>query len=668
MDRTIVYGTAVPRSIDLLSTGQSAMVGLAKIAASMLGTGPFVDEFTCTATAPASLTVNLGPGQIYQQQALEATAVSALPADTHIILKQGVLLDPTALTFVPPTTLGQAVNALIQVQYVDVDSNPIVLPYNNPANPKQPFSGPGNNNQAQNTVRKGGIAISQKYGAAATAGTQSTPTPDSGWVGLFVVTLTYNQTTITSGNIATYVNAPFIGAKLGQIPQAVQANTWTFANDAGSSGLTIAANLSPPPGTVSDGFSVLVKLARDLQPGAIFTLNGGNTGTITRQGGTPFGPQDYLAGGVVQLIRNASFWVIGGSSSAVDVIDTPLTRTVYGAGADFADLQTAFAWISRRRITSTGLVTLQLPIAKGASKIVSTTDIYFSHPDGERVLIVGQPLTQAVPAPAAFTITGNTGQARVTDTAAALISLRASYQTEITFSGGHGLYITGNLGSLQDILLTADGQGASKDVFLNENGLVSLTRVWAAGGSGRGLAAGNTAYLKMFGNCGAVGCGGDGVAASLNGTIIIPAGVVVSMSNGARGIRASYASQIVAAAASTLAARGNGTDGFSAELGSGLYASVSSSADTNAAAGFRCSFQGWVQAYGTQSTGNQDGYFCEQSSHIDATNTTGANSRYGYYASSISDIYRTGGTVTGTTAAASPAVGGTPGNVGAVIY
>ena len=162
MDRQIVYGTAVPRSIDLLATGQNAMVGLAKIASAMLGAGPFVDEFTCTATAPASLTVNLGPGQIYQQQALEATPVSALPADTHIILKQGVLLDPTALTFVPPTTLGQAVNVLIQIQYVDADSNPIVLPYNNPNNPKQPYAGPGNNNQAQPTVRKGAVAVAQK--------------------------------------------------------------------------------------------------------------------------------------------------------------------------------------------------------------------------------------------------------------------------------------------------------------------------------------------------------------------------------------------------------------------------------------------------------------------------------------------------------------------------
>lgn len=667
MDRQIVYPNALPRTIDHLASGQFAMVGFGKLAEAILGTATLVDGFTCTPTAPASLSVNLGPGQIYQQQAIEGTAISSLGVDTRVITKQGIKLNTDAITLSPPTTIGQALNVLIQVQYQDIDADSIVLPFYNAANPSQPLAGPGNTNQQLPTTRRGTVAYGVKYGVPQTGGTQVTPSPDTNWSGLFVITLTFGQTSISAGSITPYINAPLIGAKLGQIPQGVQSKQWTFAYDSGSSGSTIVANVVPAPTAVGDGFTVSVKLARDLVPGATLTVNG-TSGTITKTSGTPFGPADYQAGAIIDFVRNGANWIIGGSSTATDVVDSPLTRTVYGAGADFVDLPTAFTWISRRRITSTGSVTLQLPVAKGAGKIVSNSDIYFSHPDGERVFIVGQPLTQPVPAPSAFVITGNSGGARVTDTAAALISIRAAYQTEITFAGGTGFRVTGNLGSMQDILLTADGQGSSKDVFLSENGLVSFIRVWAAGGSGRGIAAGNTAYLKMFGNCGAVGCASHGIAATLNGTLLVPAGVVVSISNGARGFEASYASQMICAVASTVVARGNFTDGFSAELGSGLYCSTSSSSSGNGQAGFRCSFQGWIQAFGTQSTGNMDGYFCEQSSHIDAQNTTGSNSRYGYYASSISDIYRAGGTVTGGTAAASPAVGGTPGNIGAVIY
>ena len=58
------------------------------------------------------------------------------------------------------------------------------------------------NGLTQNTVRKGAVVVQVKAGASATTGSQVTPAPDSGYVGLYVITVANAQTTITSSNIA----------------------------------------------------------------------------------------------------------------------------------------------------------------------------------------------------------------------------------------------------------------------------------------------------------------------------------------------------------------------------------------------------------------------------------------------------------------------------------
>jgi hypothetical protein len=113
-----------------------------------------------------------------------------------------------------PTTSGQSINYLVEVAYQDVDSSPVVLPYYNASNPSQAYSGPANSGVAQNTSRKGAAIIQVKAGASAATGSQVTPAPDAGYVGLYVVTVAFGQTTITSGNIAALATAPFINATL----------------------------------------------------------------------------------------------------------------------------------------------------------------------------------------------------------------------------------------------------------------------------------------------------------------------------------------------------------------------------------------------------------------------------------------------------------------------
>lgn len=191
------------------------MIGTAKLASALLGTSTYASGFAVTPTGPASLQVVYAPGEIYSLASIDALAFSTLPADTtHSILKQGVLLDGGTLSCPAPGTTGQSINYLVQVTYQDSDSTPVLLPYYNSATPSLPYSGQGNNGLTQNTVRKGVAVVAVKAGASAVTGTQVTPSPDAGYIGLYVVTVAFGQTTITSGNIALATNAPLINSTL----------------------------------------------------------------------------------------------------------------------------------------------------------------------------------------------------------------------------------------------------------------------------------------------------------------------------------------------------------------------------------------------------------------------------------------------------------------------
>lgn len=217
MDRPINYPGQVPLETDLLLTNQSVMVGLAKLSQAIFGTGGMATGFGTTQTVVPSLNVLVAPGEIYSQQNLEATAVSSLPQDTaHLIVKQGILLDAATVAIAPPGTPGFSINYLIQVAYQDSDSGSTVLPYYNASNPAIAYSGPANSGAAQPTIRKGIAVVSAKPGTAATTGTQTTPAPDAGKLGLFVVTVANGAASIVNANIGVYAAAPLVGPPVSQ--------------------------------------------------------------------------------------------------------------------------------------------------------------------------------------------------------------------------------------------------------------------------------------------------------------------------------------------------------------------------------------------------------------------------------------------------------------------
>lgn len=231
MDRILVYPGGIPLDTDLLNTNRDSMVAVGYLAQAILGTDTVVDGLVCSPTTPASLSITVGPGSIIQLSVIDTVAYGSLPADpVDPLVKQGINLASTSFTLTAPTTSGQAINYLVQASLLEGDTNPVVLPYYNAANPAQPYSGPNNAGVAQNTLRIQRVQLQLKAGAPANAGFQVTPPVDNGWVGLYVITLAYGQTAITLSSINKLLTAPFLNWKLPALRPGFASGVGTYTS------------------------------------------------------------------------------------------------------------------------------------------------------------------------------------------------------------------------------------------------------------------------------------------------------------------------------------------------------------------------------------------------------------------------------------------------------
>ena len=303
-DRRIVYPGALPASLDMLYTNKYAHMALAKLAGAVLGTSTLLNGFACAPTSPAGLTVNVAPGEIYSLQDVDASAYGSIAADaTHLIVKQGIALDATNLACPAPGSAGYSINYLVEIAFSEQDGFPAVLNYYNSANPSQPYSGPGNTGEAQNTVRRDLAVVAVKAGVAAPTGTQATPAIDPGYVGAWVVTVANGQTQITSGNISGYSGAPFLSETLIQkISQAtadgryvqfaqIQNCSMVYASDATNTN-AYAASITPAISSLPTPLWVLLKATNTNTSAAAATLalNGLPAKPITYRDGTAIAP------------------------------------------------------------------------------------------------------------------------------------------------------------------------------------------------------------------------------------------------------------------------------------------------------------------------------------------------------------------------------------------
>lgn len=282
MDRSIVYPSQQPTSNTWLGAEKAKMIAQAYLAQGVLGTNTIVDSFTCIPTVPASLAVTITPGSIYQLSSVDSTAYSSLPVDTvNQIIKQGILLQPgTNLTLTPPGVSGQAINYLIEASFLESDTGSAILSYFNSAQPTIPFTGPAGSGVSQPTLRQGLVSIVAKAGVAATAGSQVTPAPDAGYVGMFVVTVANGATQLTSSQISTYATAPFISVKLPGVPAWTQQGTYWWGVDTGTAN-AISTALTPTPTSVSAGMNLFVRKMNAANTGAMtITLTGAPSGSL----------------------------------------------------------------------------------------------------------------------------------------------------------------------------------------------------------------------------------------------------------------------------------------------------------------------------------------------------------------------------------------------------
>ncbi|MDR6579959.1 hypothetical protein [Pseudomonas extremaustralis] len=346
MDRQIVYPGQILPETSLLQMAKDAMIGSAKLAAAMLGTSTIANGFAVTPTGPASLQIVVAPGEIYSLANIDSLAFSTLPADTtHSILKQGIMLDGVTLSCPAPTTTGQSINYLVQVTYQDQDAAPVLLPYYNSTNPALPYSGMGNNGLTQNTSRKGVAIVQVKAGASAATGSQVTPAPDSGYVGLYVATVAFGQTTITSGNITQYAGAPLLPSG---VLQSIQGGNTTYALDIGTVN-ACAATFFPAITSLVDGLTLRFKAANSNTGAATFSPNGISAAPIVGGNHAALQGGEIAASGDVWVQWNNSIgggsWVLVESSGGGLQVASA-TKSQHATNAGQAQIQSVTAFTS----------------------------------------------------------------------------------------------------------------------------------------------------------------------------------------------------------------------------------------------------------------------------------------------------------------------------------
>lgn len=250
MDRSIIYSEQVPRSFDILSGWKDGASALAYLAADVLGgTSTMVAGLAPTPTGPTSLTINLSAGRVYQLSALDSTGYGSLALDSTVILQQGNIAAQQITLDTSGLTSGKSRWALIEAQFAQSDAvrtgDPTagILQFFNSADPSTPLQGENNDNQPLPTVRRGTAAVNVIYGSIANTGSEVPPNASAGFAGLYLIDLTFGQTTIAANQIL--VAGPSVGPNVpSNYPQAPLLAGHLNAHHGGTAGQAPKINLT----------------------------------------------------------------------------------------------------------------------------------------------------------------------------------------------------------------------------------------------------------------------------------------------------------------------------------------------------------------------------------------------------------------------------------------
>lgn len=351
MDRKITHVGQIPLAEDWLQPQQDAMVALGALAHAMFGGEAAVIGLTVGPTQPATMAVTVSPGAIYQLGALEPTAYGVLPVDLTQIIKQGLQNTAVTLPVAAPATAGHSRAYLVQAAFSEEDTDALLLPYFNSANPAQAYSGPNNNGQRQNTRRRGRVIIQMKAGAPSPTGTQVPPSADIGFIGLAIVIVANGAAQVSQGAIQSLQTVPRPPSSLlrlrpgfsEMVAFATPGSTtnWVVPNGVrrvrarvwgggGGGGSGASGALTPPYAGTGGASGAYAEGIYNVAPGQVIpvTVGAGGSGQIhSGSGATAGGLSSFgsfataLGGGPGALVAVTAANQIGGPSASGGTIN-----------------------------------------------------------------------------------------------------------------------------------------------------------------------------------------------------------------------------------------------------------------------------------------------------------------------------------------------------------
>lgn len=346
MNRTIYWSQEQLRSYDLLWFEKDVLAALGGLEVDVAGaTTTVVGGAGATQTVSPSLTINLAAARIYQQAAMDSSSFGALGADATTIQQSGFAAAQQIALSTSGIAAGQSRWSLVQAQFSQVDSvragDPTngVLYYYNSSNPSAPFQGPANSATPNNTVRSGVMVYSVVTGAAATTGSEVPPSPISGWVPLYLIDLSFGQTTIINSQILTagpsvgtgvpnnYPGAPILAGLLNSHHSGLAGNAPKIKLTSEVQGILPLVNLPASSAPAGGGLSTVQSFAGNPN-GSV----AGNTGVAGVSAPDLVWNTSALTWWVCTVTGNAATatWVVfssSGSPSAIILFEGPDTGT-----------------------------------------------------------------------------------------------------------------------------------------------------------------------------------------------------------------------------------------------------------------------------------------------------------------------------------------------------
>lgn len=412
---------------------------------------------------------------------------------------------------------------------------------------------------------------------------------------------------------------------LTSIQHLIQRAQPKYSHDTGTAN-HIIVSLTPAPAEYKEGMVIVVKLANMITGATILTANGLANINVVHGDGSVLGYGDGYVGQILGLVYDGANFQIAWRSGQ-GIIDSAISFTVHGGGANFPDLNAAMEYLSKFTISPNGSVSLNVAIGQYS---YGSTSVQLQHPNASRISINGSGIGFISPSASTFAVTGNSSGSRTADRATQLTALRACYPTELQFTGSAGIVVVTPGITINSLLITGNRAGATTSALLSVLAFANLGNISAANGGGYGVLVANGASAVSVGCLSGNGCITAGVAAVDNGSILYGTSAnLMGASNDSYGIYGLNGGAIRTNGGALALANGNGVHGVNMSLKSTFQAPAASQFNTNGSAGIivsnssnaaaaNCTFSG-NSAYGVLA---QEGSIAQVGSSTFNTNTT----------------------------------------------